>query len=230
MAYNVILNAIICGGKLMIIHSSGACRVMALYLLLFLSAVVMSGCAVPLKGDPATTQITSEEDYQYFIGPGDRLDIFVWRNPELSVTNIPVRPDGRISSPLVEDILASGKTPIGLARDIESKLREYIKDPLVTVTITDFTGRLEQQIRVIGEAAQPMSIPYSRNMTLLDAMIAVGGLTEFAAGNRAVIVRNINGGQDQIRVRLEDLIKDGDISANIGLAPGDILVIPESMF
>lgn len=215
----------------MILNYSMPYKVMALCLLT-ISSVIMSGCGSMTRTGDYDQDLTATEDndYHYFIGSGDRLDIFVWRNPELSVKDIPVRPDGRISTPLVEDILASGKTPLELARDIESKLSQYVKDPLVTVTIVDFTGRLEQQIRVIGEAAQPTSIPYSRNMTLLDAMIVVGGLTEFAAGNRAIIVRNIDGGQRQIKVRLEDLIKGGDISANISLAPGDILVIPESLF
>ncbi|MFQ5686359.1 MAG: XrtA/PEP-CTERM system exopolysaccharide export protein, partial [Candidatus Scalindua sp.] len=160
------------------------------------------------------------------------LQIFVWRNPDLSTTKepIPVRPDGRISSPLVEDMVASGKTPSQLARDIEKVLAQYIKEPLVTVTIMRFVGGFQQQIRVVGEAAEPRALPYRRNMSLLDVMIAVGGLTEFAAGNKASIVRNVNGQQKQIKVRLEDLIKGGDISANIPMFPGDIVVIPESLF
>lgn len=197
----------------------------------YLLALLTACGSVPGKSDYSTAGGLAESaDYNYIIGAGDKLNIFVWRNPELSVNRIPVRPDGRISSPLVEDIQASGKTPLQLAQDIQSRLAQYIKDPLVTVTVTDFVGRLEQQIRIIGEAAEPKSIPYSRNMTLLDAMIAAGGLTEYAAGNKAVIVRNYQNEQRQINVRLEDLIRGGDISANVVLAPGDILVIPESLF
>jgi len=169
-------------------------------------------------------------NFDYILAPGDKINIFVWRNPEVSTTGIPVRPDGRISSPLVEDLMASGKTPTQLARNIEQILSKYIKDPFVTVTVVDFVGGFQQQIRVVGEAATPQALPYRANMTLLDVMIAVGGLTEFAAGNKAKIVRSDKGRQTQIDVRINDLLKGGDISANVPVHPGDIIVIPESFF
>lgn len=170
-----------------------------------------------------------EETPYYLIGPGDSLNIFVWRNPDLS-TSVPVRPDGRITIPLVEDLQASGKTPTQLARDIEKALAKYVKDPLVTVMVTGFVGPYSQQIRVVGEAAQPQALPYRDRMTLLDVMIAVGGLTEFAAGNRARLIRIVDGEQQVMELRLDDLLKDGDISANIPMLPGDTLIIPESWF
>ncbi len=168
-------------------------------------------------------------DYEYVIGPGDVIEIFVWNNPEIS-RSVPVRPDGRISAPLVDEIFASGKTPTQLARDIEKSLSNYVKDPLVTVMVGGFTGRFDQQIRVVGEATNPISIPYRQDMTLLDAIIAAGGITEFAAGNRAVIVRNVDGTPITGSVRIDDLLQDGDISANVALRPGDILIIPEAWF
>jgi len=165
----------------------------------------------------------------YLIGPGDNLQIFVWRNPELSTT-IPVRPDGRISMPLIEDLQAANKTPTELARDVEKVLSEYVQNPVVTVIVTGFVGPFDQQVRVVGEASTPRAIPYREKMTVLDVMIAVGGLTEFAAGNRAVIVRSTNGKQKSYRVRLDDLLKDGDVSANVDMLPGDVLIIPQSWF
>jgi len=165
----------------------------------------------------------------YLIGPGDSLNIFVWRNSDLS-RSVPVRPDGRISIPLVEDLEVTGKTPTELAREIEKALGLYVKDPIVTVIVGGFLGPYSQQVRVLGEAQKPMALPYREKMTILDLMIAVGGLTEFAAGNRAKIIRIEDGKQIEIVVRLEDLIKDGDINANVDLLPGDILIIPESWF
>jgi polysaccharide export outer membrane protein len=195
---------------------------------LWLSALVIGGCELmpPMLEQPE--YITT--DYTYTIAPGDRLDIFVWRNENISVSNIPVMPDGRISIPLVEEIMASGKTPKQLADNIENELSNLIADPFVTVTVVNFEGGYSQQIRVVGEATDPSAIPYRTDMSLLDVMIMVGGLTEFAAGNRASIVRNINGNETQFRVRLEDLIRRGDLSANLKVAPGDILIIPESFF
>ncbi|HHC71687.1 MAG TPA: sugar ABC transporter substrate-binding protein [Thiotrichales bacterium] len=166
---------------------------------------------------------------EYLIGPGDNLKVFVWGNPDLS-TSVPVRPDGRITTPLVEDVVATGKTPAQLAREMEQLLSRYIKNPVVTITVTRFVGQYSGQIRVIGQAANPQSLPYQAHMTLLDVMIAVGGLTDYAAGNRARIVRKIYGEESSFRVRLDDLIRDGDISANIEMAPGDILIIPEAWF
>jgi polysaccharide export outer membrane protein len=165
----------------------------------------------------------------YLIGPGDNLQIFVWRNPELTST-VPVRPDGRISVPLVEDMPAVGKTPTILARDIEQVLKQYVQEPIVNVIVTGFVGPFGQQIRVVGEAAKPQAIAFRANMSLLDVMIDVGGLTRFAAGNRAVIVRKVEGKDQEQRVRLDDLIKDGDVSANVRMLPGDILIIPQSYF
>ena len=165
----------------------------------------------------------------YRIGPGDNLRIFVWGNPGLSDT-VPVRPDGRVSIPLLEDLEVINKTPTELAREIEQKLAVYVQDPLVTVIVTGFVGPFTQQVRVVGAATEPQAIPYRANMTVLDVMIEVGGLTEFAAGNRAILVRTEDNEQKQYRVRLDDLVKDGDISANVEMQPGDILIVPESFF
>lgn len=179
---------------------------------------------------PAPESQISASNYDYQIAPGDVLNIFVWRNPEVSSSGIPVRPDGRISAPLIDSIDASGKTPQQLADEIEEILGEYIKEPFVTVTVTGIIGGFEQQIRVIGEVTRPSAIPYSENMTLLDVMIAVGGLTEFASGNKSSIVRKHSGEETNFVVRLDDLLKGGDISANVPMHPGDIIVVPESLF
>ncbi len=167
--------------------------------------------------------------HDYLIGPGDNVNITVWRNPEVSMT-VPVRPDGKITTPLVEDLPASGKTPSQLARDIEKQLGKYIQDPIVTVIVTGFVGPYSEQIRVIGQAAKPQALPYRENMTIMDVLIMVGGITDFAAGNKASILRNVGGTQQQLGVRLDDLLKDGDVSANVPMRPGDVLVIPESFF
>ena len=166
---------------------------------------------------------------QYVIGPLDGLSIFVWRNPELS-TSVTVRPDGRISVPLIDDLAATGQTPTALARAIEEKLSVYIQNPIVTVIVSGFQGPYAQQVRVVGEATNPRSIPFRANMTLLDVMIAVGGVTDFAAGNRARLVRFEQGVQTEYRVRVDSLLKDGDITANVAILPGDVLIIPESFF
>jgi polysaccharide export outer membrane protein len=167
----------------------------------------------------------------YVIGAGDSLSIFVYRNPDLSEGGVAVRPDGRISTPLIEDIVASGKTPTQLAREIEEKLAKYIQEPNVTVIVRNFIGPADRQVRVIGEATDPIAIPYRDHMTLLDVMIATKGLTKYAAGNRAIIVRtDPRGGSETIHVHLRDLIKDGDISQNIPMSPGDTLIIPQSWF
>jgi len=187
--------------------------------------LITTGCS----NTKLETASYSQKSPAYIIGPGDTLDIFVWGNEELSST-VPVRPDGRITTPLVEDVEASGKTPSELARTMEQRLKRFIKNPIVTVIVTEFVGRYSEQIRVIGKAQEPQAIPYSENMTLLDVMIAVGGLTEFAAGNKATIVRVIDGEQKEFGVRLNDLIKYGDISKNVDMQPGDILIIPESFF
>ncbi|NKB37593.1 MAG: sugar ABC transporter substrate-binding protein [Gammaproteobacteria bacterium] len=200
--------------------------------LLAIIILITAGCNMTgAKNSLSVDQMpASAPEFDYLIGPGDRLNIFVWRNADVSADGIPVMPDGRISSPLVGDMIASGKTPIQLAKNIEEVLSEVIKNPLVTVTVTNYVGGYAQQVRVVGEATTPRALPYNNNMTLLDVMIAVGGLTEFAAGNKAVIVREVNGVETQFNVKLEDLLKGGDISANAKVAPGDIVVIPESLF
>jgi polysaccharide export outer membrane protein len=184
----------------------------------------------PMRTDPGMPAGGMASD-QYIIGAGDQLSIFVYRNPDLSEGGVAVRPDGRISTPLIEDIVAAGKTPKALAREIEQKLTKFIQDPNVTVIVRSFVGPPDRQVRVIGEATEPTAIPYRDHMTLLDVMIATKGLTKYAAGNRAVIVRVDPGGKRRsINVRLSDLIKDGDISQNIEMAPGDTLIIPQSWF
>ncbi len=170
----------------------------------------------------------SVQDYSYVIGAGDSLNIIVWRNPELSMA-VPVRPDGKVAAPLVDEIVAQGKTSSELARDIEKTLGKYVRDPVVTVLVTSFIGPYSEQIRVIGEAAKPQFLPYKKNMTLLDVMIAVGGLTDFAAGNNASILRTAEGNK-QYAVRLKDLVRRGDVGANVEMRPGDILIIPQSLF
>lgn len=188
----------------------------------------VGACGGPEKLPPAQTGETYEAP-AYRIGPGDVLQIFVWRNPELTTT-VPVRPDGRISVPLLEDLEAAGKTPSELGREMEEELSVFIQNPLVTVIVNNFVGTFDQQVRVVGQAQQPRAIPYRANMTLLDVMIAVGGLTAFADGNRASLVRSIDGDQKQYRIRLDDLLKDGEIEANVAVLPGDIVIIPESFF
>jgi len=195
--------------------------------------MLMGGCATryPLLpssfGVPPST--TSPDNYRYLIGPGDTLSIFVWRNPEVSNTVV-VRPDGMITTTLIEDLPVTGKTPSQVAREIEKALARFIKDPMVTVMMTGFVGPYSEQIRVVGEAAKPQALAYRQRMTLLDVMIAVGGLTTYAAGNQATIVRMVDGKQRQFTVHIDDLIKDGDITANVDMLPGDTLIIPESWF
>lgn len=193
-----------------------------------IAALAVAGCATSAY-PPAPSAAEKISANNYLIGPGDNLNVVVWRNPELSM-GVPVRPDGKITTPLVEDIPASGKTPSQLARDIEKALSKYIQEPVVTVIATGFVGPFSQQIRVIGQAAKPQALQYRENMTVLDVMIAVGGVTEFAAGNQASILRTVDGKQQQLSVRLNDLIKNGDVSANVELRPGDVLIIPESWF
>ena len=195
-----------------------------------LAAAVLStaGCggAPELPPAPPASSLPSAE---YRIGPGDSLNIFVWRNPELTVT-VPVRPDGRVSIPLVEDVVAIGKTPTSLAREYEQRLGKYIREPLVTVIVSGFVGPIPDQVRIIGEASQPRSLPYRADMTVLDAIIAVGGITRYAAGNDSLIIRTVNGVQTSYAVHLRDLIRDGDITSNVALQPGDILIIPQRLF
>jgi polysaccharide export outer membrane protein len=172
---------------------------------------------------------TDVNDYQYLIGPGDSLTIFVWRNPEIS-GNFTVRPDGKVTTSLVEDIEVAGRTPTMLARQLEEQLSTYINNPRVTVSVNRFVGPFSEQVRVIGEATNPQAINYTQHMTLLDLMITVGGLTEFANGNNAKLVRVIDGQQRSFELDIEDLITDGDISKNVDILPGDIIIIPEAWF
>lgn len=187
---------------------------------------LLSSCAASYPPAPASAAIDA---YDYRIGPGDALNIIVWRNPELSMA-VPVRPDGKLTTPLVDELVAQGKTPAEVARDIEKSLAKYVRDPVVTVVVTNFVGPYGEQIRVVGEAAKPQVLQYRQKMTLLDVMIAVGGLTDFAAGNSATILRGGGDDKRQYSVRLRDLVKRGDVSANVEMRPGDILIIPQSLF
>jgi polysaccharide export outer membrane protein len=186
---------------------------------------LMSLCSLATAQPAAPAGDTSK----YIIGPGDTLQVSVWHNPELSTT-VPVRPDGRISTPLVTDVEAAGRTPEELGHDIEARLKKYVSDPLVTVIVSSFVGPYSQQVRIVGEAAQPKALPYLAHMTVLDAMITVGGLTPYASGNRAKLVRKVNGKETETTLRLSDLLKSGDLSANTELQPGDIIIIPQSFF
>ena len=186
----------------------------------------LSGCAS--TSFPPAPPTAAEAEYNYVIGPGDMVDIVVWRNAELS-KSVPVRPDGKITTPLVEDLPALGKDASTLARDIEKALGKFIRDPIVTVVVTTFVGPYSEQVRVVGEAAKPQTLPYVQRMTLLDLMTKVGGITEFADGNGATILRTAEGNK-QYSVRLKDLLKRGDVSANVEMRPGDVLIIPQSWF
>lgn len=205
-----------------IIVSSGAFRA-SLFATCLLLLGALAACST--NSYPPAVRTVASPDYNYLIGPLDTVNIVVWRNPELSMS-VPVRPDGKITVPLVEDLPALGKTSTQLARDIEARLSKYVRDPVVTVIVTNFIGPYSQQIRVVGEAAKPQVLQYRQKMTLLDVMIAVGGLTDFADGNHASILRD----GKQYGVRLADLIRRGDVSANIEMKPGDVLIIPQSWF
>ncbi|MCG7495357.1 polysaccharide export protein [Vibrio sp. Of7-15] len=176
---------------------------------------------------PSLTQ--NVDDYKYLIGPGDSLNIFVWRNPEIS-GSFTVRPDGMITTSLVEDIPVSGRTPTQLARDIEAELGTYLRDPIVTVTVNGFIGPFSEQVRVIGEASEPKAINYRENMTLLDVMIEVGGLTDFADGDDARLIRIVADTQQEYGLQIDSLLRDGEIRGNVDILPGDIIIIPESWF
>ena len=190
------------------------------------AGALLFGCASTTY--PPAPATASSPDYNWIIGPGDNVNIVVWRNPELSMS-VPVRPDGKIATPLVEDLPAIGKDATTLARDIEKALAKYIRDPVVTVIVTNFVGPYSEQVRVLGEAAKPQVLAYKQKMTVLDVMIAVGGLTDFADGNAATLVRASDGNK-QYSVRLRDLIRRGDVSANVEMKPGDVLIIPQSWF
>ncbi len=201
---------------------ANACRAMSIT-----AALILGGCG-SIGGLPAAPQEALTADSVYKIGPLDTLNIVVWRNPDLS-TNATVRPDGRLSLPLVDDIVASGRTPAELSREIEKALGKFIREPVVTVIASGFQGVPSEQIRIVGEAAKPQAVAFRQNMTLLDVMIQVGGLTDYADGNGAVLVRGSEQGK-QYSIRLKDLLKRGDISANVDIRPGDIIIVPQSWF
>ena len=187
-----------------------------------------SGCSIN-KLDTLPPASYQSVALSYILASGDEIDLFVWGNPQLS-TQVIVRPDGKITTPLVEDIQASGKTPNELAREMEAILAQYVLEPVVTVKVSKFVGRYSEQIRIIGQAAKPQALPYRENMTAMDVIISVGGMTEFADGNRATLIRTVNGQQKKFNVKLDDLIKKGDVSANVDMLPGDVLIIPEAWF
>jgi polysaccharide export outer membrane protein len=189
---------------------------------------VLAGCAT---SEPSVAPAPAPEAVQteYRIGPGDQLNIFVWNHPELSLS-VPVRPDGLLSTPLVENVKAEGKTPSQLGKDLEAAMGEYVRGPKVNVIVTGFQGSLEDRIRVVGAATKPQALPYRAGMTLVDVMVAVGGLSEFAAGNRAVISRREGDKQVRVPVKLNDLLNRGDINADVPVKPGDVIIIPESRF
>lgn len=194
-------------------------------------AVVLTGCATDFgeRGQLPVASGDAQYSTRYRIAPGDSVEIFVWRNPEVSTT-VPVRPDGLLSAPLLEEIPAAGKTPAELARDLEAELSTYLRDPLVTVIVQGFTGTFREQIRILGEATEPRALIYNDSMTLLDVLIQVGGITEFADGNNATLIRRVDGQQELFQLRLDDLIRDGDITANVDMRPGDIIIVPEAWF
>lgn len=203
-----------------------------------LAVAAMAGCSstptyppAPIQAPPPVPVQARISGWNYLLGPGDSVQVFVWRNPEVSGT-FPIRPDGKMTMNLIEDLQASGKTPTQLARDIEKALSKYIQEPIVTVIVAGGIGPYNQQIRVLGEASHPQAMGYREGMSLVDVMIAVGGLSDFADGNKAYISRIVkeDGERAQFGVRLEDLLRDGDSTANVEIRPGDVLVIPESLF
>lgn len=196
-------------------------------LILWCAAIALTACST-LGSHPAAPAVVEAPNLRYKIGPLDTLNIVVWRNPELSST-VTVRPDGFISTPLVEDMQAAGRNPSDLSRDVEKALAKYIRDPVVSIVVSGFQGVYADQIRIVGEAAKPQAVAYRQNMTILDVMIQVGGMTDFADGNAAVLIRGAEGGK-QYGVRLKDLLRRGDISANVAVMPGDIIIVPQSWF
>ena len=205
----------------------GVMRRLVLWAAGIAASAALLGCSLTPKYPPPPT-FAATPDWRYVIGTGDSVSVMVWRNPELSM-GVPVRPDGRLTMPLVEDLMALGRTPTELARDIEKELAKYVRDPMVTVIVSGASGPFTEQIRILGEATRPQAIPYRQDMTLLDLMIVVGGITDFADGNRTVLVRGAEQGK-MYTLRINDLVKRGDISANVDLKPGDILIIPQSWF
>ncbi len=204
--------------------------VVLMFLLAFAGGCADRHAVAAFATPPATAPAAPSS--QYVIGPGDRLSVFVYESPQLGVTDLPVRPDGRISLPLIPDIVAAGKTPTQLGQDVAGRLAQYVKAPNVSVMVRDFYGPFDRQVRVIGEATEPQALPYRDHLTVLDVMIQTKGLTRFASGNAAIIVRRLGstGRNESIKVRLSDLMKDGDIDANVEMQPGDTLIIPQSWF
>jgi len=200
-------------------------RRLSAYVAMLAGAAFLSACGGSLPPPPPSVTQAPE----YHIGAGDGLHILVWQNADLSM-QLTVRPDGMITLPLINDVEAAGKTPTQLAMDIQDRLKKYVTEPVVAVLVDTVVGPYSEQIRVVGEAAKPQAIPYRRDMTALDAMIAVGGLTQFAAGNRATLVRTVDGAQRSYRLRLDRLLQDGDVSANVPLEPGDVIIIPQTYF
>ena len=198
------------------------------YFTIFMLAACSLGLAGRSNSLAADTPASSPVSSDYVIGPGDTIQVFVWRNPDLSVT-VPVRPDGKISTPLVEDMVAVGKTPTRLARDVETALAVYVKSPQVNIIVT-IPASAFSQIKVIGQVVHPQAVPYREGMTVIDAVLAVGGLTQFAAGNRARVVRNVNGKPQEFKVKLAAILNNGDMTQNLPLQPGDVVVVPETLF
>lgn len=203
-------------------------RFSAAFIALLLTSTLAYGQAELAEQDVPPNAI-SPNNTEYQIGPGDTLNVFVWRQPDLS-TKVPVRPDGGISTPLVEDIVAVGKTPSALARDIEAVLSEYIRAPQVTIIVEQFVGTFNTSIRVLGQVVNPGAVAYRERMTILDVLLEVGGLTEFAAGNRGKLVRNVNGEAIETRVKLDNLLNKGKLSENLPVQPGDVVIVPEAVF
>lgn len=191
-----------------------------------LTASVLAACSS--SSLPPAPAKAAQPTYNYQIGAGDTLAVSVWRHPELSTT-VPVRPDGKVTTPLIEDITAIGRTPADLSREIEQRLSKFVREPSVTIAVTNFVGNTSEQVRVVGQAAKPAALNYKQGMTLLDVMILVGGITDNAAGNRAILIRQSESNK-QYSVRLRDLLKGGDVSANVEVLPGDVIMIPESYF
>jgi polysaccharide export outer membrane protein len=193
--------------------------------------LILTGCASTGDALPELPQASGDAQFstRYRIAPGDTVQIFVWRNPEVS-TSVPVRPDGLLSAPLLEEIPAAGKTPAELARDLEEELSTYLRDPLVTVIVEGFVGTFSEQIRVLGEASEPRSMLYQDSMTILDVLVATGGLTQYANGNNSILLRVVDGQPEEYRLRLDDLTQNGDVTANVDMRPGDVVIIPEAWF
>ncbi len=199
------------------------------------AAAALSACSILDRTPGARPQLPTaqldavSEAPLYIIGPLDSINVFVWRNPDLT-SSVTVRPDGRVTLPLIGEIIAAGKTPTELAQIVEEEMQRYIQQPIVSISVNGFSGQFNQQVRILGEAINPQSIPFRANMTLIDVMIAVGGLTDFAAGNRTTLIRVEDGVQREYRLRINALIRDGDVGANVQIMPGDVIIIPESLF